>query len=469
MELQYFPVDTQELTMKLSSFYQAPIKSTDLQQTQDLKGRDLIRVNLIENCSPKYRSFCDVKNFVLQHEYELLPNLFFKEGRSDSASSASHRNYPELSISSVVTRRLGYWWWNVIIPIFLISSTTCAAFAVPAEDVADRCSVTLTILLTTVAYKYVVVEKLPEISYLTVLDCYIMAMLGFQIALTLFFTFTGAITISAGEAPRWEFSRRPLSSASIFMGILTFVHTLLYIWFHVKKNFIQNFYTDDNSVYFYVRMFKAEYCVGGSKSSEGQQRFINDFYNMVEYLKRIEGIYAGVDVKKLTKNWDLTLRHWTWSEAEKAYESQQVEEGGEIKKVYKSLQVEEDGEIKRVLISSSKSDFCVLKLQTKETDRQTDLGDFSFFVDCLTKFEALPESNRDLQNKKEIVKKPTLTVFKPDIPITVDKLREDWKMFSMDISHERSEQGSKNDWSMKSTRDRNKQNFSVNGSKVICT
>lgn len=41
--------------------------------------------------------------------------------------------------------------------------------------VGDRMAITLTLVLTTVAWKYVIADKLPKISYLTLFDWYIMA------------------------------------------------------------------------------------------------------------------------------------------------------------------------------------------------------------------------------------------------------------------------------------------------------
>ena len=43
------------------------------------------------------------------------------------------------------------------------------SFAVSADEPADRLSVTVTLLLTAVAFKYVVSQSLPTISYLTLL------------------------------------------------------------------------------------------------------------------------------------------------------------------------------------------------------------------------------------------------------------------------------------------------------------
>ena len=42
------------------------------------------------------------------------------------------------------------------------------------EDAGDRLSITLTLVLTAVAYKYVIAQQLPAISYLTLMDKYVL-------------------------------------------------------------------------------------------------------------------------------------------------------------------------------------------------------------------------------------------------------------------------------------------------------
>ena len=57
--------------------------------------------------------------------------------------------------------------------VFIIATLAFSAYAVPIHLVSERCSVTLTLLLTTVAFKLVLVEGMPKVSYLTFLDQYV--------------------------------------------------------------------------------------------------------------------------------------------------------------------------------------------------------------------------------------------------------------------------------------------------------
>ena len=61
----------------------------------------------------------------------------------------------------------------------MITGATFMSHFVPPADFADRCSITLTMMLAQVAYKYLVGEKLPNLGYDTidvyVLLCFIIA------------------------------------------------------------------------------------------------------------------------------------------------------------------------------------------------------------------------------------------------------------------------------------------------------
>ena len=58
---------------------------------------------------------------------------------------------------------------DLFFPQGLIMILTFASLAVDPTEPADRLSVTLTLLLTSVAFKFVVSQNLPVISYVTLL------------------------------------------------------------------------------------------------------------------------------------------------------------------------------------------------------------------------------------------------------------------------------------------------------------
>ena len=55
-------------------------------------------------------------------------------------------------------------------------NATSSAFALPVDDLADRSSIVLTLLLTAVAFKLVISDSIPKVSYFTVMDFYMNGM-----------------------------------------------------------------------------------------------------------------------------------------------------------------------------------------------------------------------------------------------------------------------------------------------------
>ena len=59
--------------------------------------------------------------------------------------------------------------FHILFPQFLIDILSFCSYSVDISSPSDRLSVTLTLLLTAVAFKFVVSQSLPTISYLTLL------------------------------------------------------------------------------------------------------------------------------------------------------------------------------------------------------------------------------------------------------------------------------------------------------------
>ena len=57
--------------------------------------------------------------------------------------------------------------------MLVLTSLTGLTWAVPPADVADRLSVSLTLVLTAVAYKLTVPQSIPQVAYLTLLDKFV--------------------------------------------------------------------------------------------------------------------------------------------------------------------------------------------------------------------------------------------------------------------------------------------------------
>ncbi len=73
------------------------------------------------------------------------------------------------------TRKLGYYAWKMLIPLILIVAMSWIVFWMDPEVAAPQISVSVTAMLTLIAYRFMVGNMLPQISYLTRLDFFVLA------------------------------------------------------------------------------------------------------------------------------------------------------------------------------------------------------------------------------------------------------------------------------------------------------
>ena len=142
LELGHFPFDTQPLNLVLSSH------SKDVSLHEDV-GMSRLRTE-----------------FMSSPEFELQTAKFL--------AARTQRGYPLLYMAVIARRRPGYYVWNVFFPTLLLTLMAAAIFSVPASDAAGRLGLILTLVLTSVAFKFVVAQSLPKIPYNTCLDWYVL-------------------------------------------------------------------------------------------------------------------------------------------------------------------------------------------------------------------------------------------------------------------------------------------------------
>ncbi|KAJ8037632.1 Gamma-aminobutyric acid receptor subunit beta-2 [Holothuria leucospilota] len=149
MQLQNFPLDHQVLTIKvMSNWPESMIQFEQVDQDEN---------NI-------YTS-----SFTETHEWTLHNRLTV-----DSANNEETYGYPMHIIQIYVTRKISYYMWNVALVTLLILLSNFTSFAVSPSAPEDRLSVSVTLLLTAVAFKSVVSSSLPKIPYLTLMDKYVL-------------------------------------------------------------------------------------------------------------------------------------------------------------------------------------------------------------------------------------------------------------------------------------------------------
>ena len=170
-ELNQFPFDVQDcsLLFAISTQICKPAPNT----AHDEKAMNLMQVPFFND--PRKN---EARRFWLPADGQLHMQMPLNEWYLLSPgmavlSPASKKSIFKFSLR--VRRKPKFYIVNIMIPISCISLLTFCSYLVPIIDVADRLSISLTLLLTAVAFKLVVAESLPKIAYMTTLDKYVYA------------------------------------------------------------------------------------------------------------------------------------------------------------------------------------------------------------------------------------------------------------------------------------------------------
>ena len=153
--LHKFPFDIQVLKIRLFSDCSAD------------------HVRLVRNMEEKKLSLLAGLVFQNQtHEYEMSKiirlHAVFKSKRQ--SSSATPRC--ALDIDIYIRRRPIFWLINLWFPLFTFTGLSFTAFAVEVTNLPGRLGITLTILLTLVAYRFAMMTTIPRISYMNWMDLF---------------------------------------------------------------------------------------------------------------------------------------------------------------------------------------------------------------------------------------------------------------------------------------------------------
>ena len=207
-ELEHFPFDHQELTAKLRC------------QCAE-EGGVAMEFSGLETAV----AVIDVNNFALQNTWNIEKRLQVKLSK---VSPMEGRTYPVLNFTAHVSRIPGFYVWNVALPMSMLSLAAFLQFEVDEQDVADRASISLTLLLTAVAYKLVTAGMVPAISYLTLLDKFVSACIMLMLLLLVESGITNELIVL--EVLGW----RPKNERG-FIQLLFGVWVLVNVWFGAQS------------------------------------------------------------------------------------------------------------------------------------------------------------------------------------------------------------------------------------------
>ena len=118
----------------------------------------------------------------LRSPYAFLPDwhiVSVVQGTDNDGSNPDNRMYSRYTFEVDVQRQVGYYVWNVFLPIAFITLLAWLVFFVTPDDLQTRVGVSMTALLTAIALSLVISANRPRVSYLTLMDaiflnCYFM-------------------------------------------------------------------------------------------------------------------------------------------------------------------------------------------------------------------------------------------------------------------------------------------------------
>ena len=208
LSLAKFPFDIQELKVELeiigvdqSLLKLVPFSSLE-GDFREILNDDKLDDNkpfdhvVTADCAPTRCVFEDMnllppkkgKEFIDEDGYELHEdsldtnniNLAHMFTESKPLQSRRKESYSGLSLKMRYGRRSGYYMMNVAMIMGIIGSLALSTFARP--DVPGRLQPLFALLLTTVAFKLVLVKMLPPVAYSTYLDKYVLGCLTFLVS-----------------------------------------------------------------------------------------------------------------------------------------------------------------------------------------------------------------------------------------------------------------------------------------------
>jgi hypothetical protein len=133
---------------------------------------------------------------------------------------------PSMAFQFEARRLVGYYIMKVLVPLLFIVGMSYLVFWIPIDQSSTRISVSITAMLTLIAYRFMIGGLLPKVSYMTRLDTFIMLSTTLVFATLILAAVTGALEKTRGEeARRMDFYARWIFPPAFF-GVGIFSYTL---------------------------------------------------------------------------------------------------------------------------------------------------------------------------------------------------------------------------------------------------
>ena len=96
------------------------------------------------------------------------------ESKIESVKDIQDRaTFSEFLMEIEVVRKYDYYLWKIIIPLILLVMISWSVFWMIGDKLVDRMSISMTGILTIVAYQFIISDILPRVSYFTFMDTFL--------------------------------------------------------------------------------------------------------------------------------------------------------------------------------------------------------------------------------------------------------------------------------------------------------
>eukprot|EP00794_Sanderia_malayensis_P020420 gene20420-22433_t len=168
MDVQHFPFDYQRLTVTVTSHW-------DISEIEFIMDRK----NNIRTWNFASKKEWDLQKYVLT-EKKFTKKEYCDKKEDEETMSTSPNTYPLYKFKMYARRKYNFFLYNIALIMALITALTFSIHTVGADIPGERIQISLTLLLTSVALKYVVNGYIPQTPTPTVIDSHILASMVFQ-------------------------------------------------------------------------------------------------------------------------------------------------------------------------------------------------------------------------------------------------------------------------------------------------
>ena len=165
------------------------------------------------NISNALSNFADSGQWELQ-KYILSDVSSSKGNKINGKKFSKEIREPLFQFHVHARRKYNYYLWNIASMVNMISILAFTSFSIDRSDIGKRLSVSLTLLLTVVAFKNFVSSILPKVSYLTLLDKYVLFNVAFIFLVSIENALVGTISGSFQQS---------LDSAFLLVSIVVYL------------------------------------------------------------------------------------------------------------------------------------------------------------------------------------------------------------------------------------------------------